>query len=128
MLYDPRFPTVSLSTVSIDQTIFMRKLAVLYILLVAFACDDNDSDGCTKKILKENGMIAYTGQELGCSNHLTLYEFKGDQYFLLNNHCADMMSLPFDCQGTSICLEPESEACKNFAQAEFKGIVGIAKP
>ncbi|HEY3404258.1 MAG TPA: hypothetical protein VGK59_12775 [Ohtaekwangia sp.] len=105
----------------------MKRITVLFPLLLAFACDDNDSDGCVKKILKENEMVRYTGQELGCSTHLKLYEFKNEQYFLFNNHCTDALYLPFDCDNTSICLEPESEACKNFEQAEYKGIVGITK-
>ena len=70
-------------------------------------------------------MIPYKGQELSCEDHLILYEFEGEQYFQIGNHCADMMFRPFDCNGTYICSEPESEACKNFDQAEYKGIVGF---
>lgn len=106
----------------------MNRIAILSIFIIAVACRDNDSDeGCIKKVLKENEMIAYLGQDVGCSTFLQLYEYEGEQYFMANNHCADMVFMPFDCEGRAICLDPESEDCQNFALAEYKGIVGIVR-
>jgi len=105
----------------------MKRVAGLFILFIVFACDDNDSKGCIGKVLRENEMIPYKGQELGCRSHLALYKLGNEQYFLMNNHCVDALFLPFDCNGNSICLDPESEACANFEQAEYKGIIGISK-
>ncbi len=71
-------------------------------------------------------MVKYHQQELGCSTFLELYKFNGQQYFHLNNHCADMITYPFDCSGNQLCGMEGNQSCVDFYEtAEYIGIVGI---
>jgi hypothetical protein len=80
---------------------------------------------CIENVLEKQGMVAYTGQELGCSTFLTLYEFDGKQYFMLGNHCTDMIVYPFDCEGNKLC-ETNDEKCQQYLQStKYIGVVGI---
>ena len=69
---------------------------------------------CIAEILEENNMIGYANQDLGCKLYLSLFEYKGEQYFLLNNNCVDMISYPFNCHGEQLCENLPSEACISF--------------
>jgi hypothetical protein len=81
---------------------------------------------CIEKVLIENEMTAYTGEEIACNFHLSLYDLRGQQYFLLKSHCADMVSYPFDCDGNKLCESGESHTCTDFYEnANYIGIVGI---
>ena len=81
---------------------------------------------CVEQVLETNGMVKYEQQELGCNTFLELYKFNGQQYFLLNNHCADMVFYPFDCSGNKLCEMEEDQNCIKFYEtAEHIGIIGI---
>ena len=99
-------------------------------LFVACA-DQNDSEliECSiESVLDDRNMIAYSGQEIGCKFFLELYHFQDKQFFLLGNHCVDMISYPIDCQRNSLCAYGEDSECEEFfASAERIGIVGIDK-
>ena len=73
-------------------------------------------------------MVEFTDQELGCKLFLELYEYNNKQYFLLGNHCADIISYPTDCDGNKLCESGENSECNKFyADANRIGIVGIEK-
>ena len=107
--------------------------AIHYFSLTAFAmlisCHETcyvEKD-CIAKILQEYNMVPYDDQELGCNSFLVLYKFDGEQYFLVNNHCADMVSYPFDCTGNKLCEIDGSPKCLRFYEtAEYIDIIGIA--
>lgn len=98
-------------------------------LLICSSCDKEDGTpgSCIDAYLEQNGMVKYKDQEIGCKSFLNLYEFENKEYFLLGNHCADMISFPTDCEGKRLCEDPEeTESCNNFYQnAKFKGIIGV---
>jgi hypothetical protein len=97
------------------------------ILIALVACREecHVKKNCIENVLVEQGMVAYTGQELGCSTFLTLYQFNGKQYFMLGNHCADMIAYPFDCDGNKLC-ETNDEKCQQYLQStKYIGVVGI---
>ena len=68
----------------------------------------------------------YAGQELGCDFYLTLFDYDGEQYFLLNNNCIDQVFYPFNCDGTILCEDSLTEECERFyTEAKLIGVVGI---
>lgn len=105
-----------------------RHLLVLVFALYIIGCQDdcNVEKNCIERVLIEYEMTAYTNEEIGCNLHLSLYELSGQQYFLIKNHCADMVSYPFDCDGNKLCESGESHTCTDFYEnAHYIGIVGI---
>ena len=95
---------------------------------LAFSCaDETESNSCIASTLKRENMIPYTGQDLGCHAYLTLYVLKGQQYFVRNNNCADMIFQPFDCEGNFICDNYSAKCAEFVNHAEEKRIVGIMK-
>jgi hypothetical protein len=105
------------------------RMAMILGLLIAFACHKEIDAGkdCLEKVLKQKGMIKYENQEQSCRSFLELYIFKGQQYFRIGNHCADLKdNYPFDCDGKKLCEDYNSLDCVKFREdAEYKGIVGI---
>jgi hypothetical protein len=110
----------------------MKSASVPIVFLVglfSFGCDDEQStkrQNCIESVLEEHHMIPYTGEDLGCKFFITLFEFNGEQYFQLGNHCADMVTYPFDCKGNQICAEGATALCSEFYRsATYMDIVGM---
>ena len=105
-------------------------IAILLLATVLLGCNDNDYPSvrsCVNKVLKDNGLEPYTNQEINCRSFVTLHALPGRQYFLWNNHCADLVTYPFDCEGQTLCEDSESDSCTDFYRnADYVGIVGIA--
>ena len=90
--------------------------------------DENTELDCISSKLEELDMVEFAGQDLGCKFFLELYEYKNKQYFLLGNHCADIISYPTDCDGNKLCESGEDSACRKFyTNANRIGIVGVEK-
>jgi len=84
--------------------------------------------GCTSSLLEALNMVRYRGQDIGCKLFVALYIHQGKQYFLLNSHCADMISYPTDCEGNQLCTNGEDTACRSFYEdAVWVGIVGVGR-
>ena len=110
------------------QSIFNSILIVF--LISCFGCDKEDKvsciSDCTDTFLLQNDMVRYKGEEIGCKFFLSLYEYKNKQYFLLENHCADMASYPTDCDGNKLCEGENAAECNDFyANAKYIGVIGI---
>ena len=105
----------------------LRYASIILSLNLVFSCEDCDTvKNCVDQVLEIKGMVKYDQQELGCSTFLELYKFNGRQYFYLRNHCADMITYPFDCSGNQLCEIGENQNCIDFYEtAEYIGIVGI---
>ncbi|MEO1052744.1 MAG: hypothetical protein AAFX87_19070 [Bacteroidota bacterium] len=104
-------------------------LMVSSLLWLTSSCDEeNITKMCLDEYLEQSDMEPYTGQDLDCKFFLTLYEFQNSQYFLLGNHCADIISFPIDCDGNTLCENGEDRQCRRFyREAVNKGIVGVQK-
>ncbi|AKD03680.1 hypothetical protein POKO110462_02405 [Pontibacter korlensis] len=105
-------------------------LVMIAFLFFSFGCEKEDEvtckNDCLDSYLKENGMVSYKGEELGCKNFLSLYEYQGRQYYVLENHCADVAVAPTDCEGRPLCGSGDEESCSEFYQnAKYIGVVGI---
>ncbi|MEM9990220.1 MAG: hypothetical protein AAF738_00585 [Bacteroidota bacterium] len=101
----------------------LLKLITILVIFLSMGCskDETIKSDCIASMLSENNMIEYSGQELGCKSFLELFHHKNKQFFLLGNHCADIMTDPIDCEGNSL-----RRGYKNFYnKAERIGIVGI---
>ena len=101
-----------------------------FLIFLCCSCDKEDEirciDDCAEKYLAQNGMVRYQGEVVGCKSFLSLYEYKNKQYFLLGNHCADMVSYPTDCDGNKLCEAGEDTTCRDFYKnAKHVGIIGI---
>lgn len=101
-----------------------------FILSLALGCCKPDPEkDCLKEMLKQNGMAEYKNQDPGCNSFLQLYKLKGRQYFVIGNHCADMVSYPVDCEGKNYCENRSPAECDKFYEmAAYIGIAGIQNP
>ncbi len=101
----------------------------LTILLSANACHHEAASlhsSCVKQFLINNNLLAYVGQDLGCNFYVSLFELDGKEYFYTDSPCADMISIPVDCDGANYCpsiYSPEMEYF--FNNAVNTGIVGV---
>jgi len=80
----------------------MKNFILLLALVSTLSCSldsNNNTSDCIVEKLVEYGMIEYTEQELGCNFFLEMYDYNGDQYFVRNNHCADIAFLVTGCEG-----------------------------
>lgn len=111
----------------------MKKNALfaLLSLLSLGACKKTDdatfsAGDCTIKFVKLNNLQPYTGSLDDCVYYYSLYNFKGQQYFLLDNPCADMVSIPIDCDGAPLTSSYDDPYLSVFyREADFIQIVGI---
>ena len=105
-------------------------LGFLAFLIAISACkkgEDASSDNdCVAQYINSHGLTPYTGQALDCDFYVALYELDGKQYFYLDCPCADMLSIPEDCEGEGYCASIESpELSYFFLHATRIGIIGI---
>jgi hypothetical protein len=102
-------------------------IAIFAILIITLGCvkDNTINTDCIEAMLNKRNMLAYNGEEIGCKMFLTLYHYDNKQYFHLGCHCADIFSLPIDCEGNEICINDDSECKRYVKRAERIGIVGI---
>ncbi len=92
------------------------------------ACKENHPEDCHDKVMLELGMTRYNGEAIACRTFLKLYKFEGEDYFLLDNFCADMVNYPFDCEGNEICGIGKEPVCQKFSNEAVEiGIIGIRK-
>ncbi|MFN4080123.1 MAG: hypothetical protein ACK4NS_04435 [Saprospiraceae bacterium] len=104
---------------------------VTALLLLLGACQKADHAAfgaydCKMKFIKLNNLQPYTGAFNGCVYYYSLYQFKGQQYFLLDNPCADMVSIPVDCDGVPLTTSYDDPYLSVFyREADFVQIVGI---
>lgn len=101
------------------------KIIGLLLLFLAAACSEEPATDCIADKLAEFDMVEYQGQEMSCKLFLTLFYYNEKQYFLLGNHCADMATCPFDCDGNELC---ESAEATDFNQNAVQlAIIGIGE-
>jgi hypothetical protein len=115
---------------SVMKYLTMPRLVLCIFLFMCFGCCKHEEVkvNCIDDQLKQKGMAKYQGEEIGCKFFLSLYEYNNKQYFLLGNHCADMVSYPTSCDGKKLCENADDKECKEFFDnATYIGIVGIEK-
>ncbi len=98
-------------------------------LLLVIACKKEPAttrSSCVDQFLATNQLVKYTGQDIGCKFYVALFELDGAEYFYADCHCADMLSIPIDCDGNAYCSDINSpELIFFFQNAVNKGIVGF---
>jgi hypothetical protein len=101
----------------------------LSIALSIVACQHEQvspRSSCVDQYLINNNLLAYVGQDLGCKFYVELFELNGKEYFYTDNPCADMLSIPVDCEGILYCQSVNSAELEFFFNnAVSKGIVGV---
>ena len=81
---------------------------------------------CVDQYLETQQLIKYDGQDIGCKFYVTLFELDGKQYFYSDNACADLLSIPEDCDRNPYCASIHAPELTFFFQnAVNKGIVGF---
>ena len=121
----PEFRLIFISSNTSQEAQKMRFIFCLTMLIACTKGPDRE-ETCLKKVLEQERMVAYSGQAIGCNSFLELYKFDGQQYFVVNNHCADMVILPFDCDGKRLCeKDPDAKGSAFYETAELIRIVGI---
>ncbi len=82
-------------------------------------CDKRHSE-CLDFFLEKYDMELYCEQNLGCRNYLEHWNFEGEDYYLIDNHCADISPVPYDCNDNKLFDDPKDELGQLFLQdAEF---------
>ena len=105
---------------------FTLILTLFIFLSVSCSKSDNIEFDCIAETLEEFDMLLFSEQEEGCKMFLQLYHHENKQFFMFGNHCMDMVSYPFDCDGNTLCENGQNAACSAFENsAEFIKIVGI---
>jgi hypothetical protein len=102
-------------------------IIVLVIALLTSCTKDNilETD-CIAAKLDELNMVASSGEGIGCGLHIELFYYKKQQYFMLGDHCIDMVSYPVNCEGNILCANGNDFTCEDFfATAERIGIIGV---
>lgn len=106
------------------------RLILCLCLFTFWGCEKEEVvDSCIKDTLEEFEMVLYDGQEIGCHMTLSLFEYKKEDYFMLDNYCADMIAVPIiDCEGNQLCRPEDSETqCQDFYEnAVFIKTIGIS--
>jgi hypothetical protein len=105
-------------------------ILLVIFLFIGFSCDRKDEvtciNNCMETYLKQNNMVSYKGEEIGCKKFVSLYEYQNKQYYVLGSHCAEIASNPTDCSGNALCDSGNEKVCNDFfANAKHIGIVGI---
>lgn len=99
------------------------------LLAIFSTCCQHDAETqltCTDAALAANDMAPYTGQDTGCSLFLMEYVYEEESYYVLGNHCADMLVYPMNCDNQPLCGEDNPALCTHFfTNATYLGIVGI---
>ncbi len=109
----------------------MKNIFLFLILLGCGVTSCHKSDtlhsDCIDEMLSEFNMIKYDGEIMSdCKFYLHLYDWDGEQYFIFDNPCMDMVLAIFDCEGNDLCKDDPD--CSNFFQnAEFVDIVGRSR-
>ena len=108
----------------------MKNILVLFLLGFTLATCNKSNDlksDCIDQILSDNDMIKYDGEIMAdCKFYLHLYDWDGDQYFIFDNPCMDMVLAIFDCEGNDLCKDDPN--CSNFFQnAELVGTIGRSR-
>jgi hypothetical protein len=96
--------------------------------IIFFGCNKENevATNCITEILEQTDMVAFEGQDINCKLFLQLFELENKQYFLYQNNCADMISIPFDCDGNLLCGNYQDEVCLTFYEnATLIEIVGV---
>lgn len=79
---------------------------------------------CAQAFIARSGMKPYCGQDVGCRFIILEYILQGEEYFVYENPCVDMLVSIADCNGEIFC--EASEDCGWFyIEAKYVGIVGI---
>ena len=105
---------------------------IIFQILIALSilgCSKSSMSGtpCLIELLEKHNMQLYIGQDLDCKSYLDLYHFNGEEYYLLNNNCIDMISNPVNCEGDSMCSSPNFSCQSFYLEAERIKIIGITK-
>lgn len=117
----------------------MRFLIILFVWVGFFqSCADkfevNNILSCREKVLKENGMIPYTGVETYCES-IWAYEYEDKEYYCLDRCNVDKVCSLFDCNNVHIFTIDGTENGE-FDMVKYKlisdkkkliGIVGIRR-
>lgn len=109
----------------------MKPFSILLLISIPvfFGCSKEigiDQD-CMQEVIAKHEMVEYDGREIGCQSFLELYHYKNKQYFVLNNHCLDMIIYPVDCDGNRLCIEDDFQCRRFWRKAELIEIIGISK-
>ncbi len=76
---------------------------------------------CVAEKLEQNDMIPYDGEILDCEFFLTLHLYDNKQYFILDNHCVDMIIYVINCNNDTLSVTQESNF---FREKETVDIIG----
>ena len=109
----------------------MKKGVYLILLLVLGlffqSCEKDQLTGlCIDQYLQQGNWTPYNGQNIGCKMHLMAYEYKQQNYFMVGNHCADMLANFTDCNGEELDWEKDKRLIDNiYEKGTYLGIIGF---
>ena len=85
-----------------------------------------DTGDCVSQFIKKHQLKPFTGVGDDCYFWYGLYAFGGKDWFLLDNPCTDMISIPIDCDGKQLVSSFDDPYLNEFYRnAVFQKPVGI---
>lgn len=99
-------------------------IAAIALCVICHACskDSYSYSDCVKDFIKQKNLAPRP--RTGCDFFYAWYVYRGEDYFSLNCHCADMIITFQDCQGVTL----EGERLRRFERdAKYKGIIGYVR-
>lgn len=110
------------------SNIYLTLMSCLFLTIACGKQDHSLDSECIATAVRHSNMVIYKGQDLKCKNYLSLYQFQNRHYFVLDNHCADVIPNPIDCEGNRLCFDMEDPICKEFfINSKWIRIIGVEK-
>ena len=105
----------------------MKNLIFFILAIAIFSCSttETDNDICINNMIQTLDMENYNGVIKGeCRDYLTWYTHEGNDYFMLDNPCADYALHLWDCEKVDICFENSAECQTIMGNMIHQGVVG----
>lgn len=105
----------------------MKHLIYIFLAFFTLSCSTSKSESteCIDNMLSILDMEAFTGDmDSDCKNYLRWFTHDGDDYFMMDNPCADIALHLWDCDKIDLCQSELVDCQDIIANSTAQGIVG----
>lgn len=105
----------------------MKNLIYLLTAFIVFSCSppESESDICIDNMIQLNDMEHYAGEMSGdCITYLRWFIHDGNDYFMMDNPCADFALHLWNCDKVDVCHDNSSDCQEILSEMTAQGIVG----
>ena len=105
----------------------MKSLIYLIVIFYILSCSppDTESDICIDNMLDSKDMEHYSGVIVPqCQNYLLGFTHEENDYFMLENPCADLALHLLNCENVDVCADNSMECQTIMSNMTHQGVVG----